>query len=302
MQTFERCRRAYYYQYYGSWEGWYDDAPPDTRKLYLLKNLTTLPMWAGSIVHETIAGSLMEFARTGTAITVGQLQARARNCLRGGWVDAVTKKWVRKPKLTNLQELYYGNGKTLPKEQTEDCRNRVYGCLQAFAESPLLREIQTVPSMDWKPIDKLDSFQVEDVKVWCAIDFSYTAPDGTLRILDWKTGKEKVKTIQTQLACYALFACERWFATLDKLRIAGVFLGENARVSTYPIAPELLIDTKEVILRDTVEMRKPLTDVTANVAREEDFACCEDEWVCQRCSFREACPAAKDKPFAATPW
>jgi hypothetical protein len=37
---FEDCRRRYYYHYYGAWGGWDSNAPPDIRRLYVLKQLT----------------------------------------------------------------------------------------------------------------------------------------------------------------------------------------------------------------------------------------------------------------------
>src|SRR5829696_2054878 len=49
---FDDCKRRYYYQYYGSWGGWAIDAPPDVRRIYILKQLATRQMWAGRIVHD----------------------------------------------------------------------------------------------------------------------------------------------------------------------------------------------------------------------------------------------------------
>ena len=43
--AFARCRRRYFYSYYAS-----NDDPEILR----LKKLSALPMWAGSVVHETI--------------------------------------------------------------------------------------------------------------------------------------------------------------------------------------------------------------------------------------------------------
>jgi hypothetical protein len=47
--TFQSCRRKYYYSYYAS-----NDDPEIKR----LKKLSGLPLWAGSVVHETIEGLL----------------------------------------------------------------------------------------------------------------------------------------------------------------------------------------------------------------------------------------------------
>ena len=35
---FSECRRAYYYNYYGSWGGWEANTSATTRKFYILKS------------------------------------------------------------------------------------------------------------------------------------------------------------------------------------------------------------------------------------------------------------------------
>ena len=290
-QLFRTCPRAYYYNYYGSWGGWAADAPERTRRLYLLKNIKSLAMWGGSLVHEVVAEALNRYARTGHPITVGELQASARTRLRSGWVEAVNEQWRRRPKKTNLHELYYGNGKTLPRETTDALRDRVYGCLAAFVESPVLREILAVPFLQWKPVDTLDTFDLEGIKIWCAIDFAYTDSSGILRLLDWKTGGENRETITIQLGCYALFAMDSWYVPFEKIRCHGVFLRENARTSDYPITAELLVETKDHVLTSAARMREMLDDVEGNVGSEDRFPCRENESVCRRCNFREVCPA-----------
>ena len=51
---FEDCRRRYYYHYYGAWGGWDSSAPPDVRRLYVLKQLTGRQGWAGRTVHSAV--------------------------------------------------------------------------------------------------------------------------------------------------------------------------------------------------------------------------------------------------------
>jgi len=291
-RLFQECRRAYYYHYYGSWEGWDSGAPERTRLIYRLKNIMTLDMWAGGIVHEVIAEALKRYAIKQGAIATGELQAHARQKLRSGWKEAVAQAWLARPKSTNLHELYYGNGKTLPAELTERIKERVNGCLAAFAESALLDEILATSYLSWKPVDQLDSFTIDGaLKVWAAIDFAFVMPSGHLRVLDWKTGAEREDELRLQLACYALYAEQAWHTPVENQRPAGVFLRDEARVSDYALSAEHIVDAKDRILSSSVEMRSPLADPEKNAAREEDFPTCDREWTCARCKFREICPA-----------
>ncbi len=303
-RLFRQCRRAYYYNYYGSWGGW-DAAAADerTRRIYILKNIQSLNMWAGGIVHDTIAEALRRFAAKTEPVTVEALRQAARSKLRRGWLEAVNREWLVSPKKTNLFELYYGNGATVPEELTEDVKTRVYGCLEALATSPLLAEIIAAGYMNWKPVDTLDAFVLDDgLKVWCAIDFAFFDEAGMLRILDWKTGSEQPEELKVQLACYAMFAMRKWKAPLQRLRLAGVFLGDTARVSEYPLSTELLADTENIIGESIGKMRLPLSEPEKNMAREEDFPTCDVPRICGRCNFREVCPAitgSKPKTEAA---
>ena len=47
--TFASCKRRYFYSYYAS------EDDPEIRRL---KKLSALPLWAGSVVHETIEAFL----------------------------------------------------------------------------------------------------------------------------------------------------------------------------------------------------------------------------------------------------
>jgi len=289
-RLFQDCRRAYYYNYYGSWGGWERNASPATRQLYVLKNIRTLPMWGGTIVHGVIAAALERYALHGNAIEAGELQAHARHQLRQGWVEATQRAWLQAPKKTNLFDLYYGNGKTLPPEDTDALKQRVYQCLTTFADSDVLQQILAVHPHNWKPIDKLDSFLLDDIKVWCAIDFAYTDPAQCLRILDWKTGPEKAEALRLQLACYTFFASEKWHSSLEQTRVFGIFLRDNARSSEYALAPTDLIDARDEIVTSAAMMRECLADPRTNSAREADFPPTAADYPCQQCNFREVCP------------
>jgi hypothetical protein len=261
-------------------------------------------MWAGGIVHEVIRESLNRYAHKQTPILAAELQAHARQKLRQGWTEAVNRDWEKRPKKTNLEPLYYGNGKTLPRERTEATRDRVYACLAAFAESDLVREILTVPYVNWKTVDTIESFLLDDadgLKVWCAIDFAFVDPAGRVRILDWKTGSEDKSAIEVQLGCYAFYASRQWYVPPDRLTVEGVYLRDGARVVPYAVSAEVLIAAKDTILTSAATMRGLLSDVRANTAREDDFAFCDDDRRCARCNYRAVCPRVADAAPASAP-
>ncbi|MBR5024007.1 MAG: PD-(D/E)XK nuclease family protein, partial [Victivallales bacterium] len=246
----------------------------------------------GSIIHDLIKDTLTAYSR-GEAVfpTADELKEKALQAMRSGWRDSVNQVWKQYPKKTNLFELYYGDGKHVPKEETDAIKERVLECVDNFANSAVVRTIKSVPFLNWKPIDTLDTFQIDDLKVWCAVDFAYTDPDGVLHIIDWKTGSEKKDALRFQLGCYALYALEKWFTPIEKTAPHGVFLYDGARMSDFSVDAALLVSVKDQILTSAQAMKAKLKDVANNVAEEEDFPCNPNEYNCRSCNFREVCPA-----------
>ena len=289
-QLFRSCRRAYYYAYYGSWGGWSQDAPERIRLLYRLKNLKTMILWAGGLVHDTIKDALSYYQQTGRWPTVEETQNHARTKMRADWRDAIDKVWLQYPKKTNISELYYGNGRTLPREQTDAIRTRVYEALDNFHHSAAVKRILATPVDRWLTIDSLDSFLVDDCKIWCALDFAYRDDDGLIEIIDWKTGAENRLSLRQQLGCYGLYAMGKWSVTPDMLRLSGVFLNDGGRCSGYSVDAELLVSVKDQILCSIRAMKAKLRDADHNLADEDDFEFAEDPATCASCPFRQACP------------
>ena len=63
--TFRECPRKYYWQYYGSHNGWLDEATDEARRAWRLKKITNLYMVLGTIVHELAADTILRAARRG---------------------------------------------------------------------------------------------------------------------------------------------------------------------------------------------------------------------------------------------
>src|SRR2546428_5022902 len=60
--TFQECRRRYFYHYYGAWGGWDAGATEDVRRLYILKQLASRQQWAGRVVPHAIEMGVHAFA------------------------------------------------------------------------------------------------------------------------------------------------------------------------------------------------------------------------------------------------
>ncbi len=311
-RLFRACPRAYYYQYYGAWGGWASDVPGQARLLYTLKQMTSFPLWGGSVVHQVIQEALRQMRESRLPPTLDQLQKRARALLNAGWKQSRDKLWKQDPKRNvNLFEHYYAReGGEITREEIDALKEKVFNALEGFLSSGVPQEVLPLDATRWGQIDMLNSFVAGELpatenapalplKVWCALDFSYVDPEGVLHILDWKTGTEHREELRLQLACYALYAMDALRFPLEKLRLNGVFLNDSGRISTYEISSESLVNAKSQILNSAQAMRNCLRDPVANLAEEETFPCAANPQCCTRCPFLQVCPAAQENNLLA---
>lgn len=296
-KTFSECRRQYYHQYYGYWDGWSDNAPDQARLTYRLKNIVSLPMWVGDIVHRTIERIIADL-RNRELNTLDHYQKMARGMMNREWAQSIEKKWQWKPKYNlNLFEHYYDqeNGIEITPEQRVAARDKVFRCIANFMSSAIFEELGGLRTDGWKSVEKLDQFVVGEMPVFVKIDCATTgngiaaSPDGpALTIFDWKTGQETEETM-AQLGCYALYGYQIWRVPVEKQRLISYYLDTNSAHEHVPTAEEL-IDTKDFIMNSMSGMTALLDSSAArNEASEEKFPKTDRQSSCRRCNFRELC-------------
>ena len=287
--TFASCRRRYFYSYY---------AASEDPEIYRLKKLSALPLWAGSVVHETIE----RFLKTRDALPVPEEQ------------DAIIRAAVHEEMLTGWRlsesgspgfRLFEHEYET-PVDQ-EDKRivvNTVMRSLRAFFRSPTLREALAVGRERWLTVEDLVSFEVGDATVLLRMDLAYRAPDGRVVIVDWKTGRGEGRFSEVQLAGYALYAARQgWVAAPEEIETELAYLA-IPRYVRRKVDARKLDAARAFIERSARNMKSLLLDPVANLARLEDFPMIDRPRVCRRCNFRRLCfprPAEQDAAGTAPP-
>src|SRR5437899_853356 len=112
--TFQDCRRKYFYHYYGAWGGWEAGASPEVRRLYVLKQLASRQQWAGRIVHDAIEMAL-HILRAGRGVPVEPFIADAIERMRGEWRSSKAGRYHDSPKTLALFEHEYAVELNLPE-------------------------------------------------------------------------------------------------------------------------------------------------------------------------------------------
>jgi hypothetical protein len=274
------CRRRYYYSYY---------AAEDDPEIYRLKKLSALPLWAGSVVHETIENLL----KTRDAVpTAAEQEALIREAVHG----RMLAEW-RESEAASLRFRLFEHEYEVPVE-AEDKKilvGTVRRSLRNFFRSALLADVYAAGRERWLTVEDLDSFQVGDVTVFLRMDLAYRDREGRVVIVDWKTGRGEGRFSEVQLAGYALYAAEKgWVGAADEIRTELAYLA-IPRYVRRSVDARKLAHARAFIEKSAGNMKTLLLDPAANVARLEDFAMVDRPRLCRRCNFRRLCfPRAGD--------
>jgi hypothetical protein len=284
--TFRECPRRYYFRYYGSWGGWSASAEPRTRKLYVLKQLRTRHMWAGAAVHECIKASLRDTRRGVEPMSAEDAVEAALSAMRTEYLASKRRDYWLDPKGCGLFEHEYGLA--VPAAAWKEIAAHVARCLRAFYASDLYGRIRAMPADAWLDVEDFSSFDLDGTKVHVVLDFSCREGDG-VAIWDWKTGKAGGARNDRQLACYGLYAVERWGVAPERVRAAELNLA-SGKVRERRLTSSDLDSVRAHIRASASDMRSLLDDPEANSAREERFPFAANDRSCRFCNFRSACP------------
>ena len=285
--AFNACKRKYYYSYYGSWGGWNKDADELSKKLYLLNKMSSLPMLAGTIVHDEVERTL-KAVRYGRNADIVKSKENVIKVFKQSWAQSKNKDWEDNPKWkTNLFEHFYNQKPT--DEALLDIRDLMLNSIDGFFASDSYRFIQTMSESQWLAIEDLDSFEVHGAKLWVKLDFAIRHGE-RVYIYDWKTGKV-AKENEVQLAIYALYAQQKWDVDLNLIRLFDVYLNQQLPVKVKPT--KRLIDSAKVFIETSIDsMKDLLTDVENNKTEIDLFPMVGEDresYPCSYCSFQTVC-------------
>jgi hypothetical protein len=272
--TFATCPRRYFYSYY---------AAPEDPEVKRLKRLSALPLWAGSVVHDTIE----RFLKTSDAMPSPEEQealihATVHSDMLASW---------RESEGSALGFRLFEHEYETPVGQ-EDKRivvNTVMRSLRGFFRSATLKEAFAVGRERWLALEDLVSFAVGDVEVFLRMDLAYSTSDGRVVIVDWKTGRGEGRFNEIQVAGYALYAAAQgWVASPEEIVTELNYL-VIPRAVRRSVNGKKLDHARNFIAKSARNMRALLLDPAANRGRLEDFPMIDRPRTCRRCNFRRLC-------------
>jgi len=278
-ECFDKCKRQYYYTYYAKFAR---EIPQ--YKMTQLKNLTSAPLEIGNVVHDVIEAFLRRLQVSDSDIDENRFSQFARQKAQ----DAFSAK--------TFIEQYYG---ALKPVSLEDAMIKIAACLENFIRSPCYHWIfmkALTNKTDWliEPPGYGET-RLNGMKAYCKMDFLFPV-DGSVHILDWKTGGKDAYKHANQLIGYAA-------AAHNNFNIPGNAIFPKI-VYLFPAFEEFELGRTddfspffEKVKEQTGEMYGLCGDVEKNIPLEINaFPQSPSAGICLFCNFQELCFSRKGFP------
>lgn len=293
VKILRECAWKYNLTYHIAWDGWLESAPQDKRRAYMLKNMTNMPMWVGSIVHDIIEEIITIGRATGDWSTLEQAQHNGVQALRKGWKQSKDKRWQGSPKKNiNLSEHFYQE--EIEKDRLDSFKQKVLASLKAFYDMPLFEVLQGLKKEDYLTLEDFQKFQLntgENVTLKIDCGFRYK---GKVYLLDWKTGMVSDSVID-QLVSYSMYSLKmKWADKPEDIVIIPVYLAAYADIGEQA-TPHLDV-TMQHIKRQAGIIRSEsplLKEAFENKDNPGYFRHTDNERACKGCFFRDMCKGSQ---------
>ncbi len=270
---FSICKRRYFYHYYSK----YDREHP-LRLILELKDLVSIPLEIGGIVHEVIAALLRRLMKTQGRFDLDRFHR---------FVERTTERHLRSKR---FQEAYY---RLLPGVEVENLLPSAKQPLERLlgsdrwqwlvSEAPMRGERWMIDPPGY------GEARLGALKVFCKADFIFPSED-LYHVIDWKTGKADASKHERQLLGYAAWASHHLSVQPERIRTSVAYL--NPEYSELPRAvTQADLDNFAVqVEAETREMYGYCRDVELNIPLEKGcFPRVDDPRICGQCNFRRLC-------------
>lgn len=272
-ELFDKCRRQYYYNYYGRFS-----AGIPSYKISRLKDLTSVPLEIGNVVHDVMEAFLR------------RLQQSDNNINESRFYDYAGSKTDDYFRHRTFMEIYYGR---LGEIDMQEVHAKINACITNFLNSPtynwiFMKALGNRTNWMIEP-QGYGETRLDGMKAYCKMDFLFPVDDHVY-ILDWKTGKKDPYKHTNQLVGYAAAASSNFGIPWDTIFPKIVYL--------YPEFEEFEIQLKEQditglfdrVREQTEEMCALCVDKQQNIPRPvEDFPMTPSPSLCKYCRFQEIC-------------
>jgi hypothetical protein len=225
VNMWQQCRGRYRHNYIDSYQLKYGSA--EWVELKRLKDLTTVSMYLGSVVHAAVASVLLD-VKSGKPLNIQS----AHEIVEKSFKQAMTR-----PKFTELENGILDS--TILLERLNHAQDNAIAMVNLFYHDILPNyKAHTLLEIDGDPT----RFLADGVHMWVNVDLLSKDPNGRLMITDWKTGKDVFdpeETSNDQLHAYAIWAALRYNVPPDDILTGLVSLRTGERKDFHRTKEEI---------------------------------------------------------------
>jgi hypothetical protein len=264
----------YFYQYYGRFDDEFSGLEIKT-----LKNLTSIPLEIGNIVHDVLKTLLERFKKSSEPIDQERFFNFSKN-LTLNYTSANT-----------FFETVYGN--LIQVEPMEMMYPKIEACLNNFIASPRFEWLISEPEKykkDWviEP-PGYGQTTINGFKAYCKVDFLFPTDHG-LEILDWKTGQQDPVKHKKQLIAYAHWASEQKNTHPGAIDCRAVYLYPQYEEIPLDVSDSDIMAFSNQVRDETHEMWAFCMDVEQNLPMSKsEYPMVSNQENCKSCNFQKLC-------------
>ncbi len=279
-ELFDKCKRQYFYNYYSK----FVPGVPQY-KVTQLKNLTSVPLEIGNVVHDVLEAFLRRLQKSDSDIDEGRFLEFAREKTES-YFSAKT-----------FIETHYGAVREVDRGAAFA---KISLCLKNFVGSPIYSWLfmKAITNKDNWMIEPpgMGETRIGGLKAYCKMDFLFPVGDDVC-ILDWKTGARDTYKHTQQLTGYAAAASSNFGISPHAIFPKIVYLHPEFSEFEITLADGDFDSFFERIRLQTGEMQGLLSDAENNVPKSiEAFPKTPSQSICRFCNFQELCFGKKNAP------
>ncbi len=273
---FKQCKRAYFFHYYASWEGWLAEADQFKKLVYRLKQIKTEKEWIDELLLESMAKAVRKEI-------VPNIQSVKSYCFKKAYAQLLSMQnndFIYDPKMLCLFNRYYLN------EGISVIKNRVSERLKDIFEGLNCKPISTLlikKNLDFISSNELVKFNLGSIPVWCKTNFIYHDEDG-IAINNFRFNAFDCDEYWAFSGAISfIYALKNLLRYNKRLEPVSTFVYEKGVLPVYSTLNAK--EAAEIILTSVEDM------MSYNDSQIDNFPKSSDKEKCRTCNFYEACAA-----------
>ncbi len=288
-----RCQRQLFFSeiaaHHSPKEAW-------RREAFILKQLKSLEMWRGTVIHEGIQHYLVPALKKGDALDWNQLAEQTVQRAVAQLAFSEQKRYrepgIAKGKHENFCALIpHETGKGVSKEEFDEVCAKIRTAFQRLETLSDLWRI-LLGRKDCEAEKKI-WVEFDEVKIMVQIDLLFERSLGHPTIIDWKSyelGGDTDARLQTALYGWALWK-SKLFDDLHKPENIELFecQVQDGVVIKHECSLEVFDELEDHLYRSLNRIFSLCRSKKLSDARLQDFAFTDNPNNCEHCAFRQLC-------------